>query len=89
MNAYGRVPHSLILYALQHYHFPDWLVQYMVKYYDELVVRISTKEWKSNWFFYMIGLFQGQNKASLKAKLNDELVDIVINGWKVRQNIIF
>ena len=31
----------------------------MVKYYDELVVRISTKEWKSNWFFYMIGLFQG------------------------------
>ena len=37
----------------------------------------------------MIGLFQGQDKASLKAKLNDELVDIVVNGWKVRQNIIF
>ena len=32
----------------------------------------------------MIGLFQGQDKASLKAKLNDELVDIVVNGWKVR-----
>ncbi|KAL5264224.1 hypothetical protein ACHWQZ_G005344 [Mnemiopsis leidyi] len=59
MNAYGRVPHNLILYALRHYKFPEWLIEYMFKYYDELIVRVVTKNWKTNWFFYMLGLFQG------------------------------
>ena len=31
----------------------------------------------------MIGIFQGQNFQSIKTKLDNELVDIVINGWKV------
>ena len=31
----------------------------------------------------MIGLFQGQTLGSIKTKLNNELFDIVINGWKV------
>ena len=31
----------------------------------------------------LIGLFQGQNLQSIKMKLNDDLMDIVINGWKV------
>ena len=31
----------------------------------------------------LIGLFQGQNLQNIKTKLNDELMDIVINGWKV------
>ena len=59
MNAYGRVPHNLILYALRHYKFPNWLIDYMFKYYDELTVRVVTKDWKTNWFFYMLGLFSG------------------------------
>ena len=59
MNAYGRVPHNLLLYALRHYKFPEWLIEYMFKYYDELIVRVVTKDWKSNWFYYMLGLFQG------------------------------
>ncbi len=25
MNAYGRVPHNLLLFALRHYTFPEWL----------------------------------------------------------------
>jgi len=59
MNAYGRVPHNLILFALRYYKFPEWLCNYMVSYYDELIVRVVTKEWKTKWFFYLIGLFQG------------------------------
>ena len=59
MNAYGRVPHNLLLYALRHYKFPEWLIEYMFKYYDELIVRVVTKYWKFNWFYYMLGLFQG------------------------------
>ena len=59
MNAYGRVPHELIVFALRHYKFPENVVQYIVKYYDELIVRVKTRKWKSKWFYYMIGLFQG------------------------------
>ena len=59
MNAYGRVPHNLIVYALRHYKFPEWLVNYLISYYDELIVRVVTKDWKTEWFFYLIGLFQG------------------------------
>ena len=59
MNAYGRVPHNLILFALRHYHFPEWLVEYLYRYYDELVVRVTTRKWTTDWFFYLIGLFQG------------------------------
>ena len=59
MNAYGRVPHNLILFALRYYKFPEWLISYMISYYDELIVRVVTKEWKTDWFFYLIGLFQG------------------------------
>ena len=59
MNAYGRVPHNLILFALRHYHFPEQLVEYLHKYYDELLVRVKTKKWKTDWFYYLIGLFQG------------------------------
>ena len=61
MNAYGRVPHELIVFALRHYKFPDEVVEYIVKYYDELIVRIKTRNWKSKWFYYMIGLFQGDH----------------------------
>ena len=32
----------------------------------------------------MIGLFQGQTLGSIKTKLDNELLDIVVNGWKVR-----
>ncbi|XP_063681930.1 uncharacterized protein LOC134816860 [Bolinopsis microptera] len=31
MNAYGRVPHNLILYALRHYKFPEWLIDYILE----------------------------------------------------------
>ena len=59
MNAYGRVPHELIVFALRHYKFPESVVQYVIRYYNELIVRIKTRKWKSEWFYYMIGLFQG------------------------------
>ncbi|KAL5255350.1 hypothetical protein ACHWQZ_G014685 [Mnemiopsis leidyi] len=59
MNAYGRVPNEQIVFALRHYKFPDEVVEYIVKYYDELIVRVKTRKWKSKWFYCMIGLFQG------------------------------
>ncbi|KAL5266730.1 hypothetical protein ACHWQZ_G003942 [Mnemiopsis leidyi] len=59
MNAYARVPHELIVFALRHFKFPDEVVEYIVKYYNELIVPVKTRNWKSKWFYYMIGLFQG------------------------------
>ena len=61
MNAYARVPHELIVFALRHFKFPDEVVEYIVKYYNELIVPVKTRNWKSKWFYYMIGLFQGDH----------------------------
>ena len=59
MNAYGQVPHNLILYALRHYKFPEWIIEYMFKYYDELIVRVVTQNWNTYWILCMLGLFKG------------------------------
>ena len=58
-NAYGSVAHNLIQYALEWYHVPANMRELIYHYYDELFVRIRTKQWKSEWFMYQIGLFQG------------------------------
>ena len=53
-DAYGSVAHNLIQYTLEWHHVPT-----NTRDYDELFVRIRTKQWKSEWFMYQIGLFQG------------------------------
>ena len=59
MNAYGRVPHSLIIFALKRYHLPSNFIEVILSYYDKLVVKIKTKNWSSKTFWYELGLFQG------------------------------
>lgn len=58
-NAYGSVAHNLIQFALEWYHVPANIRELIYNYYDELFVRIRTKQWTSEWFMYQIGLFQG------------------------------
>ena len=59
MNAYGRVPHSLIIHALKRYHLPLQFINIILDYYDRLVVCVKTKKWLSAAFWYEVGLFQG------------------------------
>ena len=67
MNAYGRVPHNLILFALHHYHFPEWFVKYLHQYHDELLVRRYIDDWA--------GQFKGTTGqfATWFKKVNDRI----------------
>ena len=58
-NAYGSVAHNLIQFALEWYHVPANIRELIYHYYDELFVRVKTKQWNSDWFMSQIGLFQG------------------------------
>ena len=58
-NAYGSIAHNLIQFALEWYHVPANVRELIYHYYDELFVRIKTKQWNSDWFMFQIGLFQG------------------------------
>ena len=47
-------------YELEWYNIPANMHELIYHYYDdELFMRIRTKQWKSEWFMYQVGLFQG------------------------------
>jgi len=59
MNAYGKVPHGLIVYALHRYHLPQAFIDLVIEYYKHLSVLVKCRKWTSRTFWYEIGLFQG------------------------------
>ena len=58
-NAYGSVRHNLIQFALNWYHVPYHIQQLIFDYYEKLCAMISTNRWKTGFFLWDIGLFQG------------------------------
>ena len=42
-NAYGSVPHSLIRYALEFFHIPQKLRNFIMDYYDQFKMRFTTE----------------------------------------------
>ena len=58
-NAYGSVPHRLIVFALQRYQVPpDW-IDLIMAYYDGLWGRTSSPAVSSEWMRYERGIFAG------------------------------
>ena len=58
-NAYGSVPHKLIVFALRRYHVPDTWVELIMSYYDGLWGRSSASGVSSDWMRYERGIFAG------------------------------
>jgi hypothetical protein len=58
-NAYGSVRHNLIQFALDWYHVPKSIQQLIFDYYEKQCAKITTKEWSTGFFSFLIGLFQG------------------------------
>ena len=58
-NAYGLVPHMLIIFTLRRYKIPgDWITL-VIKYYDGLWGRMSASGVSSDWHRYEKGIFAG------------------------------
>ena len=58
-NAYGSVPHKLIIFALRRYGVPQEWINLITDYYWGLWGRSSCKSAKSAWFQYQRGIFAG------------------------------
>ena len=58
-NAYGSVKHNLIQFALNWYHVPEHIQGLIFDYYEKLSASVTTKQWKTAFFSFDIGLFQG------------------------------
>ena len=58
-DAFGSVNHQLIPFTMKHYHFPQFIIDYISNLYKKINGRIMTKNWESNIFYFKKGLFQG------------------------------
>ena len=58
-NAYGSVPHVLIIFALRRYKIPEEWITLVIKYYDGLWGRTSASGVSSDWHRYEKGIFAG------------------------------
>ncbi len=58
-DAYGKVSHNLVQFALWWYHVPLVIRKIIFDYYDKLQAKVCTKEWEMDFFDYLTGLFQG------------------------------
>ena len=58
-NAYGAVPHLLIIKALRFYRVPQPIVDIVLSYFSGVFGRFSSKEVTSNWQQFEVGIFMG------------------------------
>ena len=58
-NAYGSIPHSLILTALRKAHIPDDECRLVESYYKDIQIRFSTKEFTTQWQKLEKGIITG------------------------------
>jgi len=58
-NAYGSVPHKLIVFALRRYRVPESWISLIMAYYDGMWGRSSASGVASDWFLYERGIFAG------------------------------
>ncbi|KAI8498171.1 hypothetical protein Bbelb_241150 [Branchiostoma belcheri] len=58
-NAFGSVPHDLIHLALQRYHIPQHICNYVKAFYSNLTAQVRCPEFSSDPFQLNVGTFQG------------------------------
>ena len=58
-NAYGSVPHSLILKACEQFHIPEVICKLIISYFDDLTLCFSTKFFTTTNIRCEVGIAQG------------------------------
>ena len=58
-DAFGSVSHSLIQWILSHFHILESEAAYILDLYSKLTGKVKTKEWTSDIFKFLTGIFQG------------------------------
>ena len=82
-NAFGSVRHSLIIFALQYYGFPDHFIQLVRSYYDHLSVIVAVPGILStNAIHFALGVFQG---CTLSPTLFNIIVQLALDSVEQKQ----
>ena len=58
-DAFGSVPHVLIPHVMSYYHFPKSIIAYITSLYSKLRGKVFTKNWETDLFNFLKGVFQG------------------------------
>ena len=58
-DAFGSVAHELIPYVMEHYHIPKQIIAYIISLYSKLEGKVVTRDWESELFKFLKGVFQG------------------------------
>ncbi|XP_014768063.1 uncharacterized protein LOC106867650 [Octopus bimaculoides] len=58
-NAYGSVPHELLIRAMDHFHIPDKVIKVMRMYYDSFEMRFTAGNFTTDWHRLEIGVAAG------------------------------
>ena len=58
-DAFGSVPHMLIPHVMSHYYLPKPIITYITSLYTKLQGKVCTKEWETEFFKFLKGVFQG------------------------------
>ena len=56
-NAYGAVPHVLIIKALRYYNIPNKIINIIILYFSGVYGRFSSRTVTSKWQKFEIGIF--------------------------------
>ena len=58
-DAFGSVPHVLIPHVMSYYHLPKSIIAYITSLYSQLRGNVLTKNWETDLFNFLKGVFQG------------------------------
>ena len=88
-DAFGSISHKLIQFCCNHFHLPEKEWKYIQSLYSQLRGRIVTKEWISDVFVFLKGIYQGDPySSSIFLMVFQPLIDVIMtykesHGYKL------
>ena len=83
-NAYGSVHHTLIQFAMKHYHAPPQLCMILESLYSDLSAAILTPEWSTPSIPLKIGVYQGD---PLSVVVFNTVINTLVDTLQVRNDL--
>jgi hypothetical protein len=65
IDAFGSLPHMLILHVLRHYHIREEIISYTKSMYSKLKGRIRTEKWETEIIEFLKGAFAGDPNSGI------------------------
>ena len=80
-NAYGSVHHSLIAFALQHYHAPPQFTRMVQAFYSHLAAKVNSQSWSTSLIPLSVGVYQGD---PLSVVIFNTVINTMVDTIKCR-----